>query len=73
MKIYYVEVVHETSRHARVAVEAESQHEAIKKAQEISIDDFDDRAESNQTLWKAKAENHSFIDSLLSIFNQNRK
>lgn len=72
MKIYYVEVVHETSRHARVAVEADNQHEAIKKAQEISLDEFDDRADSTQTLWKAKR-GWSFMDSVLLFFNPNRK
>lgn len=71
-KIYHVEVLYETSKHARVAVEADSEHEAIKKAQEISLDEFDDRADSNQTLWKAKR-GWSFMDSVFLFFNPNRK
>ena len=69
MKIYQVEVAHETSKHARIIIEAESERHAIDQAKKIAEGDFDDEASSEQTLWKARRHgNVSVMNFIRTMF-----
>ena len=68
MKTYQVEVVYETSKHARIIIDAESERAAIDKARQLEAAMFDDEAISKQTLWKARRQRESFMDIIRSVF-----
>ena len=68
MKNFKVELVHELTRHAIVSVEATSEKEAIDIARKLEWEDFDSRANSEQTLWKVRSDRVSFLDMIASMF-----
>lgn len=51
---YKVQFVHVTKKYASVVVEADNRNEAIKKAKSFSEADFEEREETEHTLWDSK-------------------
>ena len=67
MKTFKVETVTVAKRFGSVAVEAETEKEAIEKAKSIEWDDFDETETTNQCQWQAKTD-WTFFKFLDSIF-----
>lgn len=60
-------MVYETSKHARIIIDAESERAAIDKARQLEAAMFDDEAISKQTLWKARRQG-GVMDIIRSMF-----
>jgi len=60
---YRVQFVHVTKKYGSVCVEADNRSEAIKKAKSLSKTDFEEREETDRTLWESKRD-WSLLDFL---------